>query len=287
MTFFLITTDHLETRLWFRDDEDFRTAMNYIAILAFTLDVQVLAFILMSNHVHFVLAGGEKEAIRFISQFKNLYSRYLNRKYGTLELLRRNGVDIRKLALGDESLERAIAYVQMNCVAANICLQPADYPWGTGNTFFRVTSGKGSTLGQLSARTRIRILHSKAELPPEWILGETGFILPESYANVKFVESLFRTPRRMNYFLQNSSKAKLRLSRNEGNLPSFRDQVLLAALPDLCVSLFREKEIKNLKQEQQGVLLDQIRRRFGADLHQISRVTGIPYPKVAALLEGF
>ena len=62
MTFFLITTDHLEDRLWFRDDEDFKTGMNYAATVAFLLGVNVLAFILMSNHVHFVLACSEAEA---------------------------------------------------------------------------------------------------------------------------------------------------------------------------------------------------------------------------------
>ena len=33
--FFLISTDHLEDRLWFRDEEDFRVAMNYVAVAAF------------------------------------------------------------------------------------------------------------------------------------------------------------------------------------------------------------------------------------------------------------
>ena len=137
MTFFLITTDHLETRLWFLDDDDFKTGMNYVATVAFMFGVRIIAFILMSNHVHFVLECTRELALRFITEFKRLYSRYLNQRHGTKELLRGNGVDIQELRLGDESLERAIAYVQMNCVAANICLEPAAYPWGTGRTFFQ------------------------------------------------------------------------------------------------------------------------------------------------------
>lgn len=61
----------------------------------------------MSNHVHFVLEGTEEDA-RCVREF-----------------LRGNGVDIRLLELEGESLERAIAYVQMNCVAANICMHPS------------------------------------------------------------------------------------------------------------------------------------------------------------------
>ena len=55
---YLLTTDHLEEGLWFREEEDFKVAMNYVAIqAACSSTVTVLAFILMSNHVHFVLQG--------------------------------------------------------------------------------------------------------------------------------------------------------------------------------------------------------------------------------------
>ncbi|MBR5075516.1 MAG: hypothetical protein IKX28_00690 [Bacteroidales bacterium] len=287
MTFFLITTDHLETRLWFRDDEDFKTAMNYVAIVAYALGIDILAFILMSNHVHFILSCFEEEARRFITEFKRLFSHYLSRKYQTREQLRENGVDIQPLVLGDESLERAIAYVQMNCVAANVCINSADYPWGTGNCFFRAAPDKGRRLGDISRRAQVRLLHSKQELPSGWVLGEEGYILPGSYVNIGFVESLFRSPKRMNFFLQNSSKAKQRLALREMDLPSFRDQIILPAISDLCQSLFHKREIKELDEEQLPALIAQIRRRFNADAKQIARVTGIPYQEIARMLQAF
>ena len=41
---YLLSTDHLEDGLWFRDDEDFRVAMNYVAIQAASSpEVAVLA----------------------------------------------------------------------------------------------------------------------------------------------------------------------------------------------------------------------------------------------------
>ena len=52
---YLLTTGHLEDGLWFREDEDYRIGMNYAAIASFAYGVMVLAFVLMSNHVHFVL----------------------------------------------------------------------------------------------------------------------------------------------------------------------------------------------------------------------------------------
>ncbi len=171
----LVTTEHLEDGLWFRDDADFKVGMNYVAVQVAVSNVVVLVFILMSNHVHFVLFGTWEEVVAFVNGYKMRYAKYLQRKYGVREFLRRNGVDIREVPEDEgEAVERAIAYVQMNCVAANICLEPAAYPWGTGRTFFQVSAKRGQCLGALSARRKNKLLHSKMILPAGWMLGEDG-----------------------------------------------------------------------------------------------------------------
>ena len=283
--YYLITTEHLEDRLWFRDGEDFRVAMNYVAVAAFLTGVMVLTFILMSNHVHFVLACSREDAERFVNTFKRLYASYYYRKYGVNEFLRRNGVDIREVNDSDESLERAIAYVLMNSVAANICLEPSGYPWGTGNVFFNDNPFPGRCLKEFSGRAQMRMLKSNVMLPGDYKIGSGGYILPESYVGVKGVEALFRTPKRLGYFLRTSSKARQRL---EGRVaPSFRDQNILSASEDLCHSLFRVNRISDLGVEQKTELLRQLGRRFSADLNQICRVTGIPYEEAARMLDGW
>ena len=78
-----------------------------------------------------------------------------------------------------------------------------------------------------------------------------------------------------------------RTVRQEAELASFRDQVLLAALPDLCRSLFREKSPGHLNPDQMKTRAGQLRRRFSADPHQISRVTGIPYAELTKMLQDF
>lgn len=283
--FYLVSTDHLEDRLWFRDEEDYRVAMNYVAIAAFLTGIIVLSFILMSNHVHFVVCCSSGRAEQFVNKFKRLYAAYYQKKYGVCELLRRNGVDVRDVSQENESLERAVAYVMMNSVAANICLEPSGYPWGTGNVLFNATPSPGQRLGELSGRSQARLLRSNVKLPPEYIVSPGGYILPESYVPVKGVETLFRTPKRLGYFLRTSSKARLRL---EGEaMPSFRDQNILSACEDLCHSLFRANGISDLNAEQKAELLRQLRRRFSADLNQLSRVTGIPYAEAARLLDSY
>ena len=310
MSYWLVTTEHLEDRLLFRDLEDFIVGMNYVAVQAFKCGVFVLAFILMSNHLHLLLFCSREKAEEFIQGFKTVYSRYLWKKYGSREHLRRLKVEVNPIH-GDEALEWAIAYIQMNPVAANICVSPFDYPWGTGRTFFRpslkrddgapgvdhgYSNGDGITFGggvtehvrplkAVSDREQARLLHSRIKLPQSWMVCDAGYVLPDSFVRKDIVEEAFRTPKRMSFFLHNSSKAKQRLEMADSNLPAFRDQVILAAVPDLCQSLFRKRSVEELTEDQMLELLRQLRFRFSAGANQLARVTGLSYDTAAKYLD--
>ena len=285
MEFYLVSTSHLEDRLWFRDDEDFSAGMNHVAVGAAIDDVRILADSLMSNHVHFVLESTRENAERFIMGFKKRYSYYYRKKYGVKEFLRRNSVDVRELP-DMEALKRAIAYVQMNPVAANICPHPSMYAWGSGACFFNQNKTGGVLLGSLSKRNQYRILHTEQNLPGEWIMCDKKFILPSSYVCTQFIESLFKTPLRYDYYLKTSGKAKKRLDADEA-LPSFRDQSILAAVTDLCFSMFHESSVNHLSQEQLSELTRQIKRRFSMDIAQLARVLGKTYAEISTLLVSY
>lgn len=280
--YYFISTDHLTDCLWFQDNADFKIGMNYVAILAASLNIQILSFILMSNHVHFVLAGSRPDVVRFITEFKRRYSSYYRHKYGKQEFLRRNDVDIKEIFLENEALERAIAYVQMNSVAANICAHASLYPWGTGSAFFNSNLPSGKRAGEFSGNALMRLFHSKESVPGHFLILDSGYVDPMSYVPVRFVEQLFRTPTRMNYFLNNSSKARVRLEKNP--TPSFRDQNILASIPDLSYSLFRAKDYHELQETQLSELVKQMRFRFSADIGQLARVLELSYEEVTRLL---
>ena len=218
---------------------------------------------------------------------KSRYSQYYQKKYGGKNFLRRNKVDIRQVSSEKESLEWTAAYVQMNCVAANICLHPTQYPWGTGNLFFNPSRPSGKSLRDFSGKARNKLLHSHTEdLPLDWKVGEEGFILPDSYVSVNYVESLFQTPKRMEFFFRNSSKAKLRMEMAGENMAAFRDQVILSALPDMYRTLFQKQKFGELSTEEKVELFRQLRFRFSSNVNQIARVTGMTYEAVAKMMDG-
>ena len=285
MKYYLVTTDHLTDKLLFRDDGDFKAGMNFTPLIALALDVGIMAFILMSNLVHYILACMNKAAaLAFITRFKSLYGGYYCRKYGVKDFLRHVQIDIRELSGEDEILEKGVAYVLMNSVAAKITLNASGYQWGSGMCYFNRTALNGTPIGSISWRKRCSILKSRQQVKPEWVLTGEGYIDPRSYICVKMVEKLYRTPTRMQYFLNNSSKAKKRLESSAG-LPAFRDQVILDGLNDLCSTLFGKQRPEELTQEEKAELLKQLRRRFSSDINQLCRVTGFSPDEAGKMLD--
>lgn len=281
----LVTSAHLKRGLWFQEEQDFKVGMNYVASLAAISPVSILAFILMSNHVHFVIMGTKNDSKEFVVELKRRYSNYYQRKYHTGKLLKHNDIDTREAPLADEAAERAIAYVIMNCVAANICSHPTQYPWGSGNVYYNVVAPVGIRLDSVSERKRMRLLHSKTALPGNWLLSESGYVLPSSYVSGEFVERLFRYPKRMDYFLRTSSKARKRLEAGQESQPSFKDQTIVRIIPELCLALFNKTSFKELSEEQQTEFLRQLQFRFSSNVHQLARITELSYDETARKLD--
>lgn len=91
----------------------------------------------------------------------------------------------------------------------------------------------------------------------------------------------------MNYFYNTSSKARKRLEPELKDLPAFRDQTILMALPEICRSLFGTDSFNDLSQKDKKELILQLRYRFSADITQIARVCGITYAEAAKIREEF
>ena len=70
-----ICTHGFEDTNIMRDDEDFRTAHNLMAILGYKMGIWILAYCLMSNHVHFIIeATTAQSAKAFINEYLRIYS---------------------------------------------------------------------------------------------------------------------------------------------------------------------------------------------------------------------
>ena len=78
--FYHLSTKPLENGVIFECEEEKKVAINLIAILAKETHVEILAFAIMSNHLHFIIQGELVDGIEFFRRLKKRLSNYLARR---------------------------------------------------------------------------------------------------------------------------------------------------------------------------------------------------------------
>ena len=73
-----VCTNGLEQITLLKDEEDYKTAWNYLALSAWRIGVQIVVFTIMSNHIHEIIACRDaSQADKTIKLFKKMLSLYL------------------------------------------------------------------------------------------------------------------------------------------------------------------------------------------------------------------
>lgn len=127
----------------FYDDDDRRKYLQCLHRACEKYEVILVAYVLMSNHVHLILHG---EISQFDLVFKSLgstYVRWFNRKYGSSGTLW-NSRFYSKPINSREQLLRTAVYVFNNPVTAGIVDNPNDYEWSSLRHLTRKNSANDS-----------------------------------------------------------------------------------------------------------------------------------------------
>ena len=152
MNYYHLCTEGLSETVMFKDNEDYVTGINYLAVCQIALNqtalnqtalnqtapnqIEIIAFCLMSNHLHIVAKGENAILKKFIISFKRRYSMWLARKYNEHKILHRTAFTIKEIG-STEYLKQVIAYVLRNPIAAGINVSPFQYKWSSASCYFR------------------------------------------------------------------------------------------------------------------------------------------------------
>lgn len=131
-----------------------------------------LAFTLMSNHVHELLACMKAEqADKTIKLYKKLISTFLRRKYGLSQTLHRTR-DCISVIDSIQYLKNCIAYILRNAVCARICSKPEDYRWSSYGCYFSDKRKKSVSIpvSELTYTEKRRLLKTGMDLDYPWII---------------------------------------------------------------------------------------------------------------------
>ena len=139
----------------FEKEEDYRKYCKWIEEYAEEKSVDIVAYCLMSNHVHFIVIPKEEKDLSEVFKIVHMrYAHYINRRRSAKGHLWQGR--FYSCVLDDSHLYRAIRYVENNPVRAKIEKQAWEYYWSSAkdhvkhrsNPLIRLVKKKGMKYGE-------------------------------------------------------------------------------------------------------------------------------------------
>lgn len=279
--YYHICSDGNYSSCLFRDTEDFKAAMNRVAVCSLKTGIIILAFVLMDNHFHFEVKSYDYEVcLRFANEFKRMTSQYNQQKYGDRNTLDSLPVQILTVD-GEDYVRTLLCYIIKNPTKARLAMF-YDYEWGTGGLYFR-TSGKDKqfiTAGELGINECRRKFKTRIRIPSDWRISD-GVIFPENYVPVQEVEHLFKTTRSFMFFLSLNKDDEIERGMGEWHEISMKDSELREIREELSQAMFGTRKLHSISAPQRLKLARAIRNKYCCSKKQIARIVQLPYEQLA------
>ena len=280
--YFHICTDGRLLAWMFQDDKDFIAGINRIAICHIKTMAVVICFVLMDNHVHFVLKGTLRQCKEFINLYKRLTGRWIMQRYGITDHLRLLPTDIIRITT-EESLLNTIAYIDRNAVVAGYKYLPGEYPWGSAKYMFREKPEiNGRRISSFTRREQKDILHSNIVLPGDWIM-EGNMILPTCFMDFSITESFFKSPIRYTYFLSKKIEGMIELELEHAQKTFIPDKEMRQIVKDMIIERYRTADIRKVGINERLQIARTLKFKYACTVKQISRMVHIE----KGAIEGF
>lgn len=274
--YFHICTDGRALPWMFQDEKDFIAGINRIAICHLRTCLEIIAFVLMDNHVHFVLYGTMPQCKAFINLYKRLTGKWILTKYGIGDYLRGLPTEILRIE-NEESLLNTLAYLDRNPPMAGYRYMHSEYPWGSSKYLFRDTKTTDDEESWKPVSTYTRralrsILNSKVEIPGNWLINESGMIHPKSFLNIRKLEACYKTPIRYAYFLAKKIEGIVEQDLQHSQKLFIPDKELRPIVRKMARELFSTENITELDVKDRLLIAKRLRYNYASTLKQISRM---------------
>ena len=279
--YYHVCTDGHALDWMFKDTADFIAGVNRIGICMLETSVVVVAFILMDNHVHFVLYGTIVQCKKFITRYKALTGMWIRFKYGIDGHVRRLPSQL-ILIEDEEQLLDTIAYIDRNSIVAGYGLLPGEYPWGSAKYVFTNEADIPSvSLNDMTQKDARELLGTWVQLPGYWKVDRSGMILPTCFLDVDKLQRLFKSPIKYLYHLSKKLEGKIEM---QGGIRTFiPDKELRQITEELTRKHFGKTDIRQLDFNSRIALARKLRYDYASTLKQIARMLHLD----TATLEGF
>ncbi len=271
--------------LIFNTDDDYKYGVNAIALSLCKLNstrrrINVYAFCLMSNHVHFILEGESDACLDFYNEYKSRL------RYGGLVNQYINFIPQLISIETKEQFLIEVGYIHRNPLAS-MGILPTAYPWSTGPYCFNDTlkNSRGVAFNSLSFRKRRKLVHSHMDFViPDSISIQNDMMDICSFCAIKAIEKLFNNNARFYAkYLPIPYKDESLESKMENDIISFKtDNELYASLSSIIGKHFPliHNGLSGLNNEQLIKLTRILYCEYHSNCSQISRLLNLDPRKV-------
>lgn len=268
--------------LVFKTDEDFCAGMSILAVCAKMFPhIRIFAFQLMSNHVHFVVAGDETGIQEFFAYFKERLGKHFG---GQVDL---SQFQLKLFLISDlQYFRNAIVYANRNGFVVNDNVTPFSYPWGTSPYFFqpllvRLARSSAKPIGNADLR---RLMHTHAADNHKDALVLDGHILPTEFCHISEAEQCFRDAKQYFYLISKNVESYPEIARSIGESIFLTDNDLYLAAIKISKEHFGSGEINTLPANQKIELARRLHYDYNATDKQLNRLLKLDFDILKAII---
>lgn len=283
--YYHLTTDGTTQETIFLTDEDFKFGMNAMAACLLGHQVEVLAFVFMNNHLHWILEGGEDECRNLYVAFRRRLVNYLQSAGRVLNL---SGFDSVTLVPIDSlaQLRNEIAYVHRNPFVVRKDILPHTYRWGDGCLYFNEIAKKvGLSLKSVPFREKRTMFRSRIDSLSETdYYVDDGYVLPFSFSSYQRGMSFYQHASQYYAHLNKNQESFGAIAQRLGDSTSLNDEEIFTVARTVARNLFSINRLKELNMNQRFEVARTLRFTYGSSVEQICRTLSLDRELLGELL---
>ena len=278
-------TKGFEDSILFSSNDSFIAGMNRVGLCRLLCpDIIIISFVLMDNHVHFILHGTNNECKVFMSQFKRLTEIWLHHNDSN-EKTKQWEIGCWQIQNREKLMEK-ICYVLRNPLAAGMRILPTNYAWGSGPLMFScglndinrqgmcMIHGQLAEIGKISEYQRRKMFGTKLNIPENWMVNSDNLIWPGSYVAYKYAENIFGSIQNFMFELNKKNEDSINQEMYGAQI-SLHDNDVLRIARSASEDIFGLSDINILSIDQRLDLIRYLRKRYGTDIKQLGRLLHI------------
>lgn len=257
----------------FRNDTEFRIGMGIMAITAKCFPaIRVITFELMTNHLHIMAAGDERELVKMFEILKKFLIRMASDagrtiNWGAFTLGMRQLKDL-------TNVRNVLIYDNRNGFLVYDNYTPFSYPWGANFCYFNPDSKKRflESSEASTIKERRAISHSHISDKIKGLNVVDGCFSPFSFCDIETGERLFRDAVHYFYLLGKSIESNKEIAKEIGESISYTDNELYAAISEKCRNEYGTANPTQIPADAKVALAKVMHYEYNATPKQIQRM---------------